>query len=199
MVFGLAAFVFAGVIFVIDTFTSIEGAIAVLYAIALMLGAQVLSRTAIIGITALFIGLALLSFGVTHDPLSDAPTALRLVVSIAALIVTCGLLLRADTARQDLIVAIIALRESEARYRAIFDRTRVALWERDYSQLREFLVGLRVAGVTDVKTYARSRPDFASKCYEMIKFVAANEAAVELVGSSTSSSIGAFEVGYFEY
>lgn len=192
VVFGGAAFIVAGFIFAVDTLTEIEGAIAVLYVIALMLGAQAVGRLGIISLTIAFVGLALLSYAVTHETENDPQTILRLIVAIAALGVTSGLLLRADTSRQELIKSNSALRESEARYRSIFDRTRVALWERDYSELRDFLAVLRSSGVSDFSAYAKTHPDFISSCFDMIKIVAANDAAVELIGPSASSPGGGF-------
>jgi signal transduction histidine kinase len=79
-----------------------------------------------------------------------------------------------------------ALRESEARYRSIFDRARVALWERDYSKLRDFLTGLKSAGVRNARDHAQTDPEFISKCMGLIEVVAANGAAIELLGSTAA-------------
>jgi signal transduction histidine kinase len=183
IIFGGAALIVAAAVFAVDTFTDIEGAIAVLYAIALLLAAEAASRLGLIALTALFIVCTLISFFLTHTPDPDFPTFLRLCVALAALAVTAALLLRTEQARAELLQTNAALRESEARYRAIFDRTRVALWERDYSRLRDFLVGLKARGVKDAKAYAQANPDFLAECVDKIAIVDANAAAVELLGS----------------
>ncbi|MFS2155296.1 ATP-binding protein [Rhizobium sp. Rhizsp42] len=188
--FGGAAVAMAAAVFAIDTLTSIEGAIAVLYVISLLLAAEAIDRTGLKILTVIFIGLSLLSFLFTHGPEPDLQTFLRLSVAVAALCVTTALLLRTDRARTELLGMNTALRESEARYRSIFDRARVALWERDYSKLRDFLAGLKHAGVSDVTAHSQTDPEFVSTCMNLIKVVAANEAAIELLGTSTPPDEG---------
>lgn len=183
LIFGGAALVVAAAVFAVDTFSEIEGAIAVLYVIALLLAAESLNKLGLIIATALLMCGSLASFFLTHAPDPDFPTFLRLCVALAALAVTAALLLRTEQARTALLQTNTALRASEARYRAIFDRTRVALWERDYSKLREFLMSLKSRGVTDAKTYAQSNPTFLKDCISKIEIVDANEAAVELLGA----------------
>ncbi len=183
LIFGSTALLVAAAVFAVDMFSQIEGAIAVLYVIALLLAAESVNRLGLIIVTALFMVGALTSFFVTHASDPDFPTFLRLCVALAALAVTAALLLRTDQARTALLQTNSALRASEARYRAIFDRTRVALWEWDYSKLREFLVSIKSRGVTDAKAYAQSNPGFLKDCVDKIEIVDANEAAVELLGA----------------
>lgn len=186
MIFGGIAVAIAAGVFAVDTLTEIEGAIAVLYVIALLLAAEVVSRTGLVVLMIMFIGLTLTSFVFTHGPDPDLQTFLRLSVSMAAVCVTTGLLLRNDRARAELLRINAALRESEARYRSIFDHTRVALWERDYSKLRDYLVKLRGRGVRDVKAHTQSHPEVIAECIDLIEIVAANEAAIELLGSNAT-------------
>ncbi|WP_457301020.1 hypothetical protein [Phyllobacterium sp. P5_D12] len=68
----------------------------------------------------------------------------RLIVALAALFVTTKLLLKTETPRLTLLSINNTLKESEARYRSIFDRTCVALWEQGYSLLREHLLNLKM-------------------------------------------------------
>lgn len=124
--FAGAALVVAVAVFSVDTLTEIEGAIAVLYVIALLLAAEAVNRLGLIILTAVFMTCSLVSFFLTHAPDPDFPTFLRLAVALAALGVTTALLLRNEHARAALLHTNAALRESEARYRSIFDRTRVA-------------------------------------------------------------------------
>ncbi len=51
------------------------------------------------------------------------------------------------------------IRNSEARYRRIFDNARVSLWEQDFSEAADFLDSIRAEGVTDPCAYFASRPD----------------------------------------
>lgn len=182
LVAGLFAIVLALAVFYVDTFTDIEGAIAVLYAIVLLLAAEVTGRTGIIlsGIGCFI--LTIISYYATHGPEPDFQTTIRLAVAVAAVVVTAVLILRNKMGQQELLASHAALKDSEARYRSIFDRTRVALCERDYSRLRQHLIQLKTQGITDIEDYARTHPDFVHKCIGMTDTVAANEAAYELLG-----------------
>lgn len=188
LLFGGAAAGVAATIFAVDTFTKIEGAIAVLYVISLLLAAEAVSRVGLVSLMLLFIFASLTSFLLTHGPEPDFPTFLRLTVAMAALCVTTALLLRNDQARTELLASNAALRESEARYRSIFDRTRVALWERDYSRVRDYLMNLKKIGVTDLRAYAQHNPNVTAECIALIGIVAANEAAIDLVGESAAAN-----------
>ncbi|WP_235890911.1 PAS domain-containing sensor histidine kinase [Martelella alba] len=189
--FATSTVLVAAVIFTVDTFTDIEGAIAVLYAIALLLASQAVSRTGLIRFAVIFLVLSLVSFFLTHASDPSLQTFLRLGVALVALGLTTTLLLRNDRARSALLETNAALRLSEGRYRSIFERTRVALWERDYSKLRSYLMDLKARGFGDVRTVARQDPQFVDRCIGMIKIVAANEAAIDLLGSSATRASNA--------
>ena len=187
--FGLTAVALAVVIFYIDTYTDIEGAIAVLYVVSMLLAAQSMTRIGLLVIAAGCAALTLLSYAMTHGEEADFQETLRLFGALAALSVTTLLLLKTETARLNLLSTHSALTESEARYRSIFDRTRVALWERDFSKLRSYLMDVRTQGIVDIKAYARVNPTLVDHCGSLIKAVAANQAARELLGPK-SSGIG---------
>ncbi|MBO9653613.1 ATP-binding protein [Agrobacterium sp. SOY23] len=188
LAFGLAAVALAAIVFYIDTYTDIESAIAVLYVITVLLAAQAITRFGLIVIASACAILSLLSYAMTHAQDADLQSALRLVVALAALIVTTMLLLKTETARLALLSINAALKESEERYRSIFDRTRVALWERDYSRLHALLMGLKQQGVVDMRAHARANPGFTEQCIELITIVASNEAGKEMLGYDSSIS-----------
>lgn len=185
---GLAALTLALGVFYVDTFTDIEGAIAVLYTIVLLLAAEVTGRTGLIisGI-ACFV-FTIVSYYATHGPEPDFQTTIRLAVAVAAILVTTLLILRNKSSREQLLASHTALQDSEERYRSIFDRTRVALFERDYSRLRHQMMKLKADGVTDVAAYAQLHPDFVTQCIHMATTVAANEAAFELLGTNKNDT-----------
>lgn len=182
LAFGLGALALAAAVFYVDTYTDIEGAIAVLYVITILLAAQAITRSGLIAISCICAILSLLSYAATHAEDADFQSALRLVVALAALAVTTMLLLKTETARLAMLSINAALKESEERYRSIFDRTRVALWERDYSKLHALLMGLRQQGITDMRAHARANPGFTQQCIDLIKVVASNEAGKEMLG-----------------
>ncbi len=187
LAFGVASAALAGVVFFIDTFTNIEGAIAVLYVIATLLAAQVVSQSGLIACACIFAVLVMISYGYTHFSNYDLQSTTRLFVALAALLVTTVLLIKTERARLSLLSLNAALKESEFRYRSIFDQTRVALWERDYSSLRSYLMELKAAGECNVRNLARADPKFVDECLSRIMVVAVNEAARELLGPQSAS------------
>lgn len=73
-----------------------------------------------------------------------------------------------------------ALRESERRYRVVFQALPVALIERDASTLKAHLDGMRASGIADLRTYLRERPDEVRRCLSMIRTTDRNAALLTL-------------------
>ena len=183
------AFVIAVTVFYLDTFTDIHSALATLYVITLLLSAETLTEKGTLLLTAVCVGLSILSYAAAHGIDTDLAAILRLAVAVAAILITCALIIRNHRARHDLIKTNVALQSSEERYRTIFEQSRVALWERDYSQVRKSLMTLRQNGVSDLRAYARNNPDFIAECIARIRTVAANAAALELLGHVDAQNI----------
>ncbi|MDH0117095.1 MULTISPECIES: hypothetical protein [Agrobacterium] len=174
------AFALAATVFYLDTFTDIHSALATLYVITLLLSAETLTEKGTLLLTAVCIGLSILSYAAAHGTDADLAATLRLAVAIAAISITCALIIRNHRARLDLVNFNVALQSSEERYRTIFEQSRVALWERDYSKIRALLTQLRAQGIVDLRAYARDNPHFIADCIARITTVAANAAALEL-------------------
>ncbi|MDS7595406.1 ATP-binding protein [Agrobacterium tumefaciens] len=179
---ALAAVVITLIVFYIDAFTSIESAIAVLYVVVLLLASPVLTHAGLYALSVICSILCLAGFAVDHLDSVDIPSLLRLMVSLAALWITITLLLKTSRANDKLVEANGALRESETRYRSIFEQSQVALWERDYSLVASFLQDIKRNGVDDFRSYALANPDMMAEAVSRIRTVAANEAARELLG-----------------
>jgi len=58
-----------------------------------------------------------------------------------------------------------ALRESEERYRKIFETAGVSIWEEDFSAVKSALDELRAQGVRDFRTYLEEHPQFLQLVY----------------------------------
>jgi len=183
------AFVLAATIFYLDTFTDIQSALATLYVITLLLSAETLTEKGTLLLTGVCIGLSALSYVSGHGFEGDLAAALRLTVAIAAMVITSLLIIRNQRARLALIKFNADLQSSEERYRTIFEQSRVALWERDYSQVRALLMKLREDGACDLRAHARSNPGFIADCIARIPTVAANAAALELLGDVDAENI----------
>jgi PAS domain S-box-containing protein len=72
------------------------------------------------------------------------------------------------------------VRESERRYRNIFQSTRVSIWEEDYSRVKAAIDDLKARGVRDLREYCAVHPEFVEQAIGMVKITDVNEATVEL-------------------
>ena len=77
-----------------------------------------------------------------------------------------------------------ALRESERRYRQLFQSAPIALIEWDVSELKQYLEQLRASGVSDFSTYLDQQPRQIHHCWSLIKTADYNQAFLKLMGVS---------------
>jgi len=74
-----------------------------------------------------------------------------------------------------------ALRESEERYRAIFQNAEVSLWEMEYINLQSAIDELKDSGVEDMRGYLENNPDAVEQLARMIRIVDVNDATVKML------------------
>jgi response regulator RpfG family c-di-GMP phosphodiesterase/PAS domain-containing protein/putative methionine-R-sulfoxide reductase with GAF domain len=72
------------------------------------------------------------------------------------------------------------LRQSELRYRTIFENSPVSMWEADFSGIRKYFNDLRLKGVMNVKAYLNKNPKAVDECLRLIKVVDVNQATLRL-------------------
>jgi PAS domain S-box-containing protein len=73
-----------------------------------------------------------------------------------------------------------ALRESEARFRTLFEDSPISLWEEDFSGVRRYLNELRASGVGDIPAYLRAHPQAVIEAAQRVRVVAVNQATLDL-------------------
>ena len=73
-----------------------------------------------------------------------------------------------------------ALRESEERYRLVFENSPVSIWEEDFSGVKRFLDGLKKDGAANIETYFAQHPETIRQCADLARIVAVNRAAITL-------------------
>jgi len=73
-----------------------------------------------------------------------------------------------------------ALEESEERYRILFEESPIALWEKDFSEIKRQIDGLRESGVNDFRAYFRDHPETVTRYATMMRIVDANNTMVDL-------------------
>lgn len=130
--YGFAALTFALAVFALDVLSPLQGAVAVLYTIVVVLAARSQDRSLIIGAGAAAFAMALIAYGATHwgEPLGSP--AVRLTVSLVAIGITTLLSVRNQDAAE-------ARGRSEKRYRTIFNAAGLPIWEGDWSAAHAML------------------------------------------------------------
>jgi PAS domain S-box-containing protein len=76
-----------------------------------------------------------------------------------------------------------ALRESEARYRGLFDRVPVAVMEQDLSEVADWLERQRAAGLVDVAELEVEAAEASAELLQKIRMGSVNRGAVSLFGA----------------
>ncbi len=82
-----------------------------------------------------------------------------------------------------------ALRDSEQRYRYMFNAAPVALWEQDYSRALAALEAVTAEYDGSAADYFEAHPDFVQACARRVRIVDVNEAAVELLGVESKAEL----------
>jgi PAS domain S-box-containing protein len=72
------------------------------------------------------------------------------------------------------------LRDSEARYRGIFQSARVAVWEEDFSSVADMLDAIRREGTENLREYFSARPDRLTEAIARVRIHSVNDYTVEL-------------------
>jgi|GEM_PF-481202 len=81
------------------------------------------------------------------------------------------------------------LRESEARYRSLFEDSPVAMWEEDFSEVKKILDRLKEAGITDFRSHFYEHPEIILECQQAIKVLDVNQAALKMVHASSKDEL----------
>lgn len=166
-------------IFALDVLSPLQGAVAVLYTTVVMLMGRSHSRGLILYAAGLCTVLSLIGYGTSHwnDPLGSP--AMRLTVSLVALMVTTVLILRqlAESTERE---------RAEARYRTIFSAAGFPIWESDWSGAYEIL---GQAGTIDDALVARA--------FGSARVRNANLAGARLFGLNDRSELIGKTIGVF--
>ena len=171
----LAAALITSAVFLLDTLTELDIAIAVLYVAVVLLALNFAGPIGIVLVGTACIGLTLLSFLISHaDDLVELEDSLaRCLVSIAAIAITTLLGFRLKTSMN-------VLAESELRYRTIFLATGVGILQMDFRGLKDAIEKLKGDGVRDIDQAQRHDPGFLLKIPKTVRLIKANETALKM-------------------
>lgn len=75
------------------------------------------------------------------------------------------------------------LRESERRYRTIFEHSPIPIWEENFSAVKQYIDDLRENGVSDFRTYFDDHHEAVKHCAGLVKIIEVNQATLKLFGA----------------
>ncbi|MEJ2155022.1 MAG: response regulator [Desulfobacteraceae bacterium] len=75
----------------------------------------------------------------------------------------------------------LALRNSEDRYRGLFENSPISLWEEDFSQVKAYFDGMRKSGIADFRSYFASHPEAVARCTQLVRVLDVNKATLDLL------------------
>jgi PAS domain S-box-containing protein len=81
------------------------------------------------------------------------------------------------------------LRESERRYRYIFDSAGVSIWEEDFSQVKAAIDELKATDIGDFREYVATHPEFVRKTVPLVKVIDVNSATVKLFNANSKGEL----------
>jgi len=81
------------------------------------------------------------------------------------------------------------LRESERRYRNIFQTAGVSIWEEDFSRVKVAIDHLKAQGIRDFRRYLATSPEFVDQAITMVKIVDVNEVSVKLFAAESKAGL----------
>lgn len=82
-----------------------------------------------------------------------------------------------------------AQRESEERFRGLFENSPIPLWEEDFSAVKVRLDELKQAGVADFEAYFSEHPEFVKECIPLVRVLNVNSASLKLYGASSKEEL----------
>jgi PAS domain S-box-containing protein len=85
--------------------------------------------------------------------------------------------------------AEVVLRESERRYRNIFQTAGVSIWEEDFSQVKAVIDELKAQGIRDFRGFLATNPEFVDRAVTMVKIVDVNDVSVELFAAESKAEL----------
>ncbi len=82
-----------------------------------------------------------------------------------------------------------ALKESETRYRSIFEDSPVSLWEEDFSPVKAYLESLRADGITDIPAFLRDNLEVVEICASRVRVLDVNQATLKMFAAQSKEQL----------
>ncbi len=79
--------------------------------------------------------------------------------------------------------------QSELRYRNLFERSPISLWEEDFSAVKSRIDKLRASGVDDLQAYFDENPAEVGQLAKAVRIIDINQATVELLRAENKAAL----------
>lgn len=86
------------------------------------------------------------------------------------------------------------LKETEKKYREMFDNSPIALWEQDFSEVFMFIQSLPIQNTQQLHEMLINRDDLIVKCVSLIKITSMNKRTLELFKASSLTQLREFDL-----
>ncbi len=73
-----------------------------------------------------------------------------------------------------------SLRESEERYRSIFDNTAISIWDKDFSGIKKYIDMMKSSGINNFREYFKKHPEIVTHCAALLKLNDVNQSTVKM-------------------
>jgi PAS domain S-box-containing protein/putative nucleotidyltransferase with HDIG domain len=83
----------------------------------------------------------------------------------------------------------LVLEQSEMEYRTLFEDSPVSLFVEDFSAVKRAFDELRACGVIDLGAHLEKHPEMIEACYQSVRIIDVNEAALRLSGATTKDDL----------
>lgn len=180
----LAAACLMAAIFLLDTFSTLEGAVAVLYVVAVLLAARTHERNDIVITAAAGVVLTIVAYVVGHGLEHAGAQTVRAFVSLAAIGIAALFAFQNQSATHSLV-------QSERRFRRMFDATRIGVIEQDWNELAAQMHRLSVIDPDALQSYLVEHPEFLRRARMLIRIKDVNPAFAAMHSSDASSALPA--------
>lgn len=114
-------------------------------------------------------------------------TTLQVEVSLSIIELegeTCGFAVAIDVSDRE--QALEAARESEMRYRSLFDDSPTSLWLEDFSEVKRYADDLKASGITDLRAHVAEHPEVLGEFAKRVRIIRVNRATLALYGAESS-------------
>ena len=78
---------------------------------------------------------------------------------------------------------------SEKRYKYLFEKSPISIWEEDFSELYKYINSLKKKGIENFRDYFIKNPDEVEKCTKMIRVLDINEMTLKLFNAKTKTEL----------